>query len=301
VIIVGLRSRLLLNSTIQQLIRPIAGEGFAVHVYVSVVDKGSGTNWAPMREAGHEDPALKNLTHAQMRRHFYHMIKEAGGCLMCFDMANSSEKLPSIPRDEVMDKRLWQYLPNTSNVGRNVVRIWKSRERLWQCAVQTEAQTGEKYSLVLWTRDDAYWVDRVAHMKPLLSMAQNEQTLWSKNCKEWNGINDKVMVLGRKAANVLLRAYTSFWKPRPPLESWNSEMYLKALAQAHGIKLRVLKHEDLPTGDGMLIAGPKPICISRFYWCGKDLPADLVFCEEVIQAPPPPSGKESWNSRKHHR
>merc|ERR1712129_340757 len=121
-------------------------------------------------------------------------------------------------------------------------------------------------------------------MDYFLTQKKAHRTLYSKDCKTWNGINDKTVVLGRTAADIMLRAYSAYWNPRPALVSWNAEIFLKKLAESRGIKLRPVSHEYLPTGDGMLIGGRTPICIFRCYWCGPNplLQEDLVFCETVV-------------------
>merc|ERR1712203_1082032 len=102
----------------------------------------------------------------------------------------------------------------------------------------------------------------------------------------WTGIDDKTVLLGRRAAASMLMAYSSFFRPTPPLDSFNAEVYLKKLAQAKGVLLRTLPFSQLPSTDAMYYGNDsiEGICIIRKYWCGGTEYAqwETQFCDVVM-------------------
>merc|ERR1712061_774059 len=125
-------------------------------------------------------------------------------------------------RGPIYDKRLIEYPPHSSAVGRNVLRVWKARQSLWEASVRNEVQLKKKYKWAMWLRDDAYWFKDIVSFKSLRG-SRVEHTVWSKDCQQWNGLNDKVVLMGRVAASFIFKAYEYFWRPSPELPSENEE------------------------------------------------------------------------------
>lgn len=273
----GVRNRMLFNTTVERVVKPLVQEGLPVHVYISLVDVQEKHPYLKVRKK-ERALATAGLTPAQLQEHFSSLVAEAGGCLVCFSLSSRSESLPEIPQKFPWSHRMTEYPPHKSSVGRNVLRLWKSREQLWEYGVEAERQLGVHYSLAMWARDDAHWVGDIASASALLASPGASKTVWTKGCKEYFGINDKVALMGREAADVMLRAWSTFMKPSPSLKSQNAETYLMRVAQAKGLSLKKLQQTDLPSGDAMFLGGDAPICFVRKYWCGED---NARFCEDL--------------------
>merc|ERR1712129_516482 len=122
----------------------------------------------------------------------------------------------------------------------------------------------------MWSRDDTRWVDRLVDVRKLMDSTPDAyKSVWSKDCKQWTGINDKVVFMGRTAASVLMNAWGAYWRAAPALASVNAELYLKVLASSKGLTLRVLSHRNMPSGDAMHL-GMGRYCFIKQYWCGPE-------------------------------
>merc|ERR1711972_279678 len=138
-------------------------------------------------------------------------------------------------------------------------------------------------SLAIWTRDDAYWIDKVGSLAALLRKQTSNHTVWSKNCKYWGGINDKTVIMGRHAAGMLFTAYSSYLKPTPLFRSMNSEIYLSLLAERRRLLKVRLPHEYMPCWDGMLF-GQDQICLVKKYWCPHPSAWTAKMCEDLFKS-----------------
>lgn len=261
---------MLFNGTVQRVIAPLVREGHPVHVYISLVDVADDHPYQAIRRREREVPATVNLTWMQLQQHYAQMVAEVGGCLVCFSISGESESLPKISTEFPWSQRMRQYPPQKSSIGRNVLRLWKSREQLWEHGNVAEKELRVQYSLVMWVRDDTHWVGDLGSMTGLLTSVNVTRTLWTKNCKEFYGINDKVALMGRQAADVMLRAWSSYQQPVPALESLNAEQFLLRLAQSRHLDLIKLEQKTLPSGDAMYVGGDEAICLVRKYWCGQE-------------------------------
>jgi len=250
---------------------------------MALVDKGDGNSFRKVRKVGHPDPSLQPLSHDQLQLRIQEDVRKAGACLMCLTISTTSEILPPTPRGLVFDQRLYQYPPFKSPLGRNILRVWKSRQSLWKAAKINEQRLGSKYSMAIWTRDDAFWINRIVDPAELLKNPNSPRTVWSKGCKQWSGINDKTVLLGRDAAEDMLSVYSSFWKKEPSLRSFNAEVYLKVFANSRKLILKELPFDELPNSDAMLY-GENKICLLKHYWCPHPSPWNTKLCEDMFPA-----------------
>lgn len=266
--VTGLRKRLIFDSTVEHVVRSLAGDGHAVHVYMSLIDKPDDHPWKNFRLLEKEVPEHANKTHREMREHLSGMVERAGGCLMCYSVEDHSEALPQIP--EALDQQLYTYKPRDTAVGGNVLRVWKARQALWGFGLRAEKQLGMTYSLAMWSRDDTRWVSRLMDVRSLLEAPDAANSVWSKNCRRWGGINDKVVLSGRAAAEKMFGAYDAFFDEHKHIRSANAEKYLARMAGAKGLKMKELSFAQMPSGDAMYVEKPTPYCFVRMYWCGSD-------------------------------
>mmetsp|Transcript_145509 Transcript_145509/g.466324 ORF Transcript_145509/g.466324 Transcript_145509/m.466324 type:complete len:426 (+) Transcript_145509:28-1305(+) len=271
VVIVGLRERLLFNKTLEHVIRRSVEEGFVVHVYMALVDKGNGAHWRPERKRGIEDPMFSNLSHSAFQQRLSQWVRQAGGCLMCVLNYPGSEPVEPLPTGGDMDGRLTQYLPRSSKIGRNVLRTLGSRETLWNVTLENEKQLGRNYTLAMWTRPDSYWFGNITSPADLLSKNHSSTTVWTQDCKSAAGLNDKSAILGRQAAGIMFKAYSRFYNTKSITRYFrgrmaNAERYLMAVATEGRLQVERLKFWSLPNSDGMLLASGK-VCFIVLYWC----------------------------------
>jgi len=161
--IMGLRHRMLFDTTAKQVIHSLAQEGFRVDVYISLVQKPDKVTWRPARALERELPHTRNLTKNELHRHYADMIQEQGGCLVCFFL-RPPEVMDRPPNTEAYLKKMQQYSPVWSAVGMNVLRLWRSREELWSLGLEVEKLRGERYTMGMWSRDDTRWVGPLTPM-----------------------------------------------------------------------------------------------------------------------------------------
>eukprot|EP00445_Apocalathium_hangoei_P007812 CAMPEP_0203859022 /NCGR_PEP_ID=MMETSP0359-20131031/11597_1 /ASSEMBLY_ACC=CAM_ASM_000338 /TAXON_ID=268821 /ORGANISM="Scrippsiella Hangoei, Strain SHTV-5" /LENGTH=458 /DNA_ID=CAMNT_0050775853 /DNA_START=10 /DNA_END=1386 /DNA_ORIENTATION=- len=271
VVIVGLRERLLFNKTLEHVIRRSVEEGFVVHVYMALVDKGNGAHWRPERKRGIEDPMFSDLSHSAFQQLLSQWVRQAGGCLMCVLNYPGSEPVAPLPTGGDMDGRLTQYLPRSSKIGRNVLRTLGSRETLWNVTLENEKQLGRNYTLAMWTRPDSYWFGNITSPADLLSKNHSSTTVWTQDCKSAAGLNDKSAILGRQAAGIMFKAYSRFYNTKSITRYFrgrmaNAERYLLAVAPEGRLQVERLNFWSLPNMDGMLLASGK-VCFIVLYWC----------------------------------
>jgi len=265
VVIVGLRESLLFNKTLEHVIRRSIQEGFVVHVYMALVDKGNGVHWSSERKLGVEDPMFASLSHSAFQQRLSQRVRQAGGCLMCVLNYPGPQQVAPLPTGGDMDMRLSQYPPRHNEVGRNLLRMLMSRETLWNVTLENEKQLGRNYTLAMWTRPDSYWFGNITSPGDLLSKENSSTTVWTQGCNSWGGLNDKSAILGRQAAGIMFKAYSRFYNTKT-ITSVNSEMYLLNVAREAQLQVERLNFWSLPDMDGMLLPSGK-VCFIETYWC----------------------------------
>ena len=291
VFITGLRSRFLLNTILQHLIYGCVRDGWAIHIYLSLI----GFNMSQGEYKGFRiapDPNTVRMNNTIFNTHIRKSIRAAGGDLIFYEHRHGPEKLdplPTEPGSYIFRKRLSQYSPYYNAIGRAILRLWKSRELMWNASLAYERARGVQYARVLWTRDDAYWVQSLD-----LTNFTDPNALYTRNCVTYHGINDKTIMLGREAAPALMTAYSAFWNKTLPLESQNAERYLMYLAKARGVVVRYVKFQRLPTLDAMVDKSNQQICIKKYYSCLLEPPPwGPPFCK-AREYPRGPEGLQKW-------
>ena len=198
VFIAGMRSRFILDSTLERVIRQCTCDGFVVHVYLSLVGfqgRGVARDW--MGEVLEPDPATRDMAHDEFDAHVRDGIVRAGGHLVYHRHSRRKESLAPIPNVWTLRSRLTQYSPSANDPsGHNVLRLWRTRETMWNASLEMERMHCAKYTFVLWQRDDTYWG------WPLqLAQFEANRTVYSRDCHTFEGINDKVRSVGRADRN----------------------------------------------------------------------------------------------------
>lgn len=270
ILISGLKSRLVLNSTLHNVVQPAVRLGYKVDLYISLVAARHTVSYS---YRGMADPEVMDKSPDDFRASLEAAITSAGAHLALLQQREEQEVVDPLPRDKVL-RYLFDYSPYTSEVGMNVLRRWRSSEEL------LNATLGTSYDFVLWEREDQYW------LKPfwLFNFPPYPNAVYAKNCLGWGGMNDKSLLLGREAAHRLLRAYSSFWVVDERLESRNAEQFLAGLAQAEGLSVHKMPWKTMPSSDATFAKredGSLGLCIKTFYSCKSELPeGSPPFCPD---------------------
>lgn len=172
------------------------------------------------------------------------------------------------------------YSPYSSPIGRNVLRRYKSVEEMWSHARRPAFATwphARRPGLTLWCRDDAYWLYPL-DLSVLMSYKASPDvpnTLFSRNCKRYGGINDKCLVMGAEAADKMLTAYSAVWTNDSRLVSAIAEEYLRKLAWTRGVTVQEVPFLQMPCIDSMFQRGPhdtRSLCVKHHASCVSSLP-----------------------------
>jgi len=268
VLIAGLADRLVLLPKIHVVLNPIVSSGWDVDLYLSVVGAGNGS-----KAVWH---AIENSTSAVLAEKLHTMadvqsLATAGGWTIRFGEldADSQEVASSFPDDPVPD-RLTLYPPTESEIGMNVLRRFKTTEQLMRKIQEVEEVNHFSYDFVLVTKDDDHWLGPL-DMGWFLAVPEHDQAVFSKDCLEFNGINDKTLLFGRTAAErVLPRLYTDFWNPNFDLETDNIETLWLALVYTKGARSSPVSLEKMPTCDSVYVQrkhGLPYLCQKECYMC----------------------------------
>jgi len=264
VIMTGLKRRLLLESFIKHVVKRLASLGYKVHVYLSLVEASSYGDFQQGRKSVEVPTAIANLSGRDFQDVVREKITEAGGCVAELSV-QGSEVIPFFP-DGFKHQMLSEYPPWKGEVGRNVLRTWKSREVLWKAAKCNERSMGEQYAMSMWARPDTFWMGDLVDPTAMMARPNASNALWTKNCHNWGGINDKVALMGRQAADKMFDAYTMWLDARVNIVATNSEGFLSTLAKMNGIQSQLLDHQsELVFGDAVQTKqGP---CLIAYYLC----------------------------------
>mmetsp|Transcript_9278 Transcript_9278/g.26668 ORF Transcript_9278/g.26668 Transcript_9278/m.26668 type:complete len:451 (-) Transcript_9278:107-1459(-) len=287
--LVGVRQRLILNSTLQHVVKPIVDDGFAAHLYIALILNVSGTgNWKRIRERAAEDHALATLSASQLRAHLGARTAEWGGCLVHVATKPRPITIDGVPENP---GQIQQYPPVNTTTGRRLLSTWFLREMLWNRTLRRERTWHMQYLLAMWVRDDAFWMADIGSLSKLLAAPKATRSVWSRNCGSWGGINDKTVIVGRQAAGALLQLFSGFMKGGVGKPSKNAEVYLLHAVRAAGLERRRVTFNQLPEASAMLVGDPPRVCILNTTWCGGRLRrwgSHLEFCETLVNATPSP-------------
>lgn len=288
VLTVGLADRLLLASKIHALLEPTVAKGWDVDLYVSMVGKGrnNASTFTP----------VKNNVSAQEAEHLETVdaIKASastGGWTLRFCELNSDVlEVDSSIRSNITRIRLFP--PASSEVGKNILRRYKATELLMHQLQDVEKAHGFSYDFVLLTKDDDHWLGHL-DISTFVAVSDQPKHVFSKNCQQWGGVNDKTLLFSRQAAEAVLpRLYSDFWMDEPTLNTANSEQFLDELLKIRGVESLPVELYRLPTCDSTWVKredGTLYLCQKEMYMCRK-----LWGCG----APELPTG-EGWEKPKY--
>jgi len=266
VLVVGLQSRLTFVSKLTHVMEPAVAQGYNVLVYVELVKSGfeSGKWWNPpsnLTSGSYTD--MPDLEHVLRQK-----IEAAGAHLEIFHLVEGNDdavikaSLELGMEDHV--ERFSYYSPFQSTVGQNVMRRFLSLQRLWG----NEAWKQDP-SFVLVTRDDNFWLGPL-NLDLFLHMPNSSETVYSKDCKSFKGINDKTLLFGRTAAKRGIRGlFKNFWDKDASLQTKNAETFWQAHLQLCNVTSTPVPLQSLPTADAVyqMVQGQRTQCLRKFYMC----------------------------------
>jgi len=260
ILVSGMLDRLLVTPLIENLVRANVDAGTPVDIFFGMKPQMDGQNYASNKgeskwlvsEAASQsyakDPRMlrrrlrtANVSNKELFRRLCEWSFEAGAG-RCVTEEETEEPL-ELPDDQAHQSVMSYYNPLSTATGQNVLRKWRTIERLLKKAKRVELAHRFRYNSVLIVRDDNYWL--TPYIFDTMDFEAHPSTLRSTSCLEAHGINDKVLHLGRDAMERVGSAYQA-WKRLPYsalADSRNAEEFLYKLAVLEGVGIR-------PTGFG---------------------------------------------------
>ena len=200
-LMLGSRARLMFDTVPARLVAPLAAAGVDVRFFAWLENTSMTSAFRGRRPMG--SPELGALDDDQLERELRRRVRGAGGRVGEIRIAPRPEvEVPS----SALAGRLWRY---SEHVKRTVATRMR-KEALGLALLEAdEAARGSRFEWVLWTREDAHW------FAPLELPAMERGVVHGKACGGFGGWNDKVWLMGRAWAGVMLGMYGELHTPRP--------------------------------------------------------------------------------------
>lgn len=295
VLVTGVRERFIPMSTLHHVVDPARRSGFEVDYFA---DLSSDWNRVDFKDADPAlynrlvDPAIQNRSDLEIKDFVEKQALLLGARHAHVSLAPQDE-IDELPDDPAWHGRFSQYSPyrndSLGSVGRNLLRRYKSIERLWALAKQ-HAGTYE-YTSVLVLRDDSFWT---ADMDTaLLHASSTSEIAYSLNCGQRSGLNDKALVMSGRVADDILSLYSTWYQdPRPQLQHIsNAEEFLKKVAETRYVPWEEVGGDRLPTAVASHVKASdalQPVlCIDFKDSCGVAKSTNQIhpFCQNVQTLP----------------
>jgi len=290
VIITGIEDSFAWANTPEKVIAPATHQGYSVDFFIRLVAHGkqNDAQWNAIRgetdskvdieswkTAAEHSSFATTSTQSQVQVSSWKetIAHTAGAQVKIIELLDHKEEI-DIPPTAPM--KIETYSPKVSEVGRNLLRRFKSIEFLMHKIKEHEEANGFEYDFVMVAREDPTW------MSPLnmhtFSVIGHENKVFTKGCLQWSGINDKVFVFGRSAAEKsLTKLYSEFWTN--PVDESNAEQYWKSYTASKGVVSAPVRPEELAASDTRWQHG-KP-CQQLNYHCKGNYDLQPVYCQNT--------------------
>ena len=226
--------RFFLDSLAMRLVWPLTAQGHKVDCFIALstaLHKPWRTDsymrhltWDPVFGKPTSQP-----THEQIRSTIEWRIASAGGRLCRLDLFKEVT-LDDDPRLRSLRKKTSHHRPGTDiyesfpavsmgagnvvDANKNMLRLFKALEALWDVLIETEQRAGTSYHYVFWVSDDAWWL-RDFDLTGLLRangaahayVLSCDHPPWPRVLKQ-SFMNDYSILLDRRVAQVFGRLYT---------------------------------------------------------------------------------------------
>mmetsp|Transcript_79568 Transcript_79568/g.179483 ORF Transcript_79568/g.179483 Transcript_79568/m.179483 type:complete len:368 (-) Transcript_79568:205-1308(-) len=237
VVVTGLFDRLVLPPLLKSVVMPLVSKGHVVHVFMSLTrNPASEVTWETKEGHFTGEPMLANASRHEQEARLRDLLLGAGGIPSFVEIRQNSHPIDEIPHWVTNKKRLNQYSPYSTEVGRNVLRKWKSLSCLWDKILEKiESDQSLTFDWVIQLREDLYF----AHPFDLHLLERDrevsglDKVVYGMDCGSYDGINDKFMVMSREAAGVMFtRPYNAFYDPDFVVGNFvaNAETWLSVVA-----------------------------------------------------------------------
>jgi len=254
VLVSGIIDRLQVAPLLENIVRANVAAGTRVDIYFTLkapletqnfaANKGE-SKWLVTEEGAtsytRDNRIMEAMLEGAPTAELYPMLcawAKASGATVCKAEEELHEPVSGVPDDEAHRKVMSYYNPLETTTGANVLRRWRSIEKLWNQAKSVEQKEGFHYTSVLVARDDNYWL--APYLFDNEGFATDPATLKSTSCLEAHGVNDKALSVGRVAADLVLPTYSVFTKigPGPLTNTRNAEEFLFKLAATNGVGMQ---------------------------------------------------------------
>lgn len=254
----GVPERVLVMPFLENVVRVNADRGVAVDLFLSMAAhpatgsalyaSASGeSDWLQQETADRYtvDPAMRDIRRGEGTAATASILKslcflaQASGVVHCEGHVEASTPLV-LPDDSLHESSISYYSPFTTQAGMHLLRRWRSLESLWQRARNVEVARGYNYSQALVVRDDAYW--GAPYFLDYNELVEDPSILFTIPCLTSHGFNDKVLHMGRQAADTMMNTYSAWMHGDEALlrDSRSAEEFIYRLATAADLHQRPL-------------------------------------------------------------
>jgi hypothetical protein len=231
VLVSGSMKSLLLTPLLANVVRANAMKGIEVDLYFGLKEALPGTT----KREEISDPKIASLLSTVLGYSFNKVMESichlarsqlAAGCH--WDL--QSDDGVSLPKDAAHQDIMRQASPLNTTEGKAAVARWRSLSRLWNISRTNEAE--DEYSAVVVARDDIYWL--APRLLDVDDFELDSLKVSAVPCLDATGVNDKAVVMGRDAADVMLSTYEAWRAGDPALNGTRSaeEVWFRRATEA---------------------------------------------------------------------
>ena len=284
-IVAGTQKRFLFNSTLENLIAPMAKEGIEVDYYLSLLTTNKSKAY---RSDSYMDRVISEF-HSMTPRQLTDFIQES--------LSNVGSRATITIQDEIdlnlepnwkkyeekalrehpledpyirfpmFDSRSEDVERRTSIGNKNLLKMHFAIKSLWADALLQEYRSGSKYDVVIFMRDDTLWIGEF-NIGDLLSNDRvgDAVDVFIPSCDARipplhpMEVNDHIIIAKRSSADIFGDYYTRLFEvdtqectsrldngvTKNGLRGCNSEMLLKFVLDKEGVRVRKVPQSSIP-------------------------------------------------------
>jgi hypothetical protein len=262
----GLLKRVIIHSKLTNVVEAAVQDGYNVDVHVSLVNV-DGTDWkGEASTIGHRASSpYMNMPDSFMDL-FRQAVEAAGGRVVSSEILAKDMDVRDMAGKSAKYEIMTQYPPSSNENGVNVLRRFKSLESFANSTFKDgllDGHAGSSRDFVLVTREDDQWLGPLR----LDEFTSQSNTVFTRNCAEFYGVNDKTLLFGREAARKVLKAvYSNFTSVT---SSFNAEQHLKRFIEGQSAVSATVPWGKLPTVEVVYQSdndsAEKDLCVSGSY------------------------------------
>jgi len=304
VIVAGTIQRFLFRSTVEKMIHPmVAKDGANVDYYLSLTTQKS----APYRSDRlymsntTTDPFLPVRDAATTADFIKTMLVKVGASARIVSIQTNididGEEMLKIKREKaqeahpdedpdlrfpMFDIRTDEISRRTANGNRNLLKMHYAVQGLWEEAVQWEQESGERYDIVMFMRDDTHWLSDFS-LKPFVDeLEEGDVFIPSCDAREHPltefEINDHLVISKRPFAGIFGNYFSKLFEINPQdckkrsgmgkrkQRGCNSEMLLNYVMDAEAVRVKKIPQSIVPFQRSVNVElnGSTTMCFHKF-------------------------------------